>query len=352
MNNQFQNFLWDVTRIQSTIDFTTPGKRFGDLRLKYSDNHTALGYIPIPAGVIINGTGPTVLLTGGVHGDEFEGPISLVKFLRDTHVQDVQGRIIVFPALNAPAVHASARVSPLDDGNLNRAFPGDPNGTPTEVIAHFVEHAVMPVCDVVIDLHAGGKAYWFSPCAMATYDEDRQRRDQIFQLAEVFGCPLVWVMGIFNDDRSVNGAAARNQIPSIAAELGGGGHAAPETLQLGEQGMRNCLRHLGALSGDVQPRTTPADYIEIVDMNQHIHATHRGLFEPVFSPGTRVSAGQPVGYIHSLSHLDTPPVRIDFPVDGIAFVRCHRGMVEQGEALAVVGVEAALPSKYIKSTAH
>ncbi len=349
---KFQDILWDRSRIQSSLDFTSPGKRFGDLRLKNSDNRTPLGYIPIPAGVIVNGSGPTVLLTGGVHGDEFEGPVSLIKFLRDTEAEDIQGRIIVFPALNSPAVNASARVSPLDDRNLNRAFPGDPNGTPTQVIAHFVESAVMPVCDVVIDLHAGGKAYWFEPCSMATYDDNPERQEQIMELAEVFGCPLIWVMGIFNDDRSVNGAAVRNEIISIAAELGGGGQVTPETQKLGDRGIRNCLRHLGVLSGEVRPRSTPAIRLEIVDANQHIHAPQRGLFEPAFSPGARVSAGDPVGCIHSLSHIDSPAIRVDFPVDGIAFVRSHRGLVEQGEALAVVGVESDTSDTKFKPSAY
>ncbi len=340
MSKKYSDIKWNETRIQSGLDFTSPGKRSGDLRLKYSDNQTPLGYIPIPAGVIINGTGPTILLTGGVHGDEFEGPISLVKFLRETNVDDIQGRVIIFPAINAPALNASARVSPLDDGNLNRAFPGDPNGSPTQVIAHFVESAVMPVCDVAIDLHAGGKAYWFSPCSMATYDDDPTRQAIIMELADVFGCPLVWVMGIFNDDRSVNGAAVRNKIPSIAAELGGTGHVSPDTMKLGEQGIRNCLRHLGVLSGEVEPRKEPATFFKIVDANQTVYATHRGLFEPAFTPGDRVSAGDLVGYIHSISHIEEPPIRIEFPIGGVAYVRCHRGLVEHGEGLAVVGVES------------
>ena len=68
-------------------DISSPGKRCGDLRLKFSDNNIALGYAPIPAGVIINGVGPTFFLTS----NEFEGPMSLIKFLRDTSVDDVQG---------------------------------------------------------------------------------------------------------------------------------------------------------------------------------------------------------------------------------------------------------------------
>ena len=344
MSTPYPDLLWANTRIQSNLDFVSPGKRTGDLRLKHSDNEIALGYIPIPAGVIINGDGPTVILTGGVHGDEFEGPISLIKFLRDTNVNDIQGRVIVIPALNAPAVNAAARVSPLDDGNLNRAFPGDRDGTPTQQIANFIESTVMPVCDYAIDLHAGGKAYWFSPCAMATYDDDPDRYNTIMKLAEVFGCPLVWVMGIFNDDRSVNGAAVRNEIPSIAAELGGGGHVTPETLQLGEQGIRNCLRHIGVLNGDVKPNQSRPTFVKITDAKQHVYTTHRGLFEPAFAPGDRVQAGDPVGYIHSLDHIDSPPVLIEFPFDGVAFVRCQRGLVAKGEALAVLGVDVEQPS--------
>ena len=133
----FAPLLWDQTRISTNLDFTTRGKRFGHLRLKYSDNRTALGYIPIPAGVIINGSGPTVLLIGGVHGDEFEGPVALLKLLHEVEAAEVSGRIIVLPALNAPAVHAASRVSPVDGGNLNRTFPGDPDGTPTAMIANF-----------------------------------------------------------------------------------------------------------------------------------------------------------------------------------------------------------------------
>ena len=85
----FAPLFWNQTRISTNLDFTTPGKRFGHLRLKYSDNQTALGYIPIPAGVVINGSGPTVLLIGGVHGDEFEGPVALLKFLHEVEAAEV-----------------------------------------------------------------------------------------------------------------------------------------------------------------------------------------------------------------------------------------------------------------------
>ncbi len=352
MKTRLRDPLWNKTPVQSSLDFSSPGKRCGDLRLRYSNNQYALGYIPIPTGVVVNGNGPTVLLTGGVHGDEFEGPIALIKFLNDVDVDAVRGRIIVIPTLNAPALHVAARVSPLDDVNLNRAFPGDPKGTPTQIIAHFIEKALMPVCDVAIDLHSGGKAFWFSPCAMATYDNDPERQTKTVELAEVFGCPYVWLMGMFNDDRTVNGAALRNNIPSIAAELGGGGQATPETVKLGEQGIHNCLRHLNVLTGDQPLQLQKAKFFKIIDANQHIYSTHRGLFEPAFSPGDSVVAGDPVGYIHNISQLDTPAVRVEFTVDGVAFVRCHRGLVEHGELLALVGVESSKPDGTFELNAY
>ena len=333
----FAPLFWNQTRISTNLDFTTPGKRFGHLRLKYSDNQTALGYIPIPAGVVINGSGLTVLLIGGVHGDEFEGPVALLKFLHEVEAAEVSGRIIVLPALNAPAVHAASRVSPVDGGNLNRAFPGDPDGTPTAMIANFVEKAVMPVCNAVIDLHSGGKAAWFSPCAMALQYEDAALSELNLNLAEIFGSPYIWLMGSLNDNRSVNYAAVRNNLPNIAAELGGGGQVSPETLKIGERGIANCLKFLNVLSGEPEPRQEPATILKIDDAAQHIYTTHRGLFEPRFSPGDVVSTGDIVGFVHNLDHIETAPVKIQFPMAGVAFVRCHRGLVAQGELLATVG---------------
>ena len=331
------------SRIFCDLDLTKPGKRFGDLRLKYSDNRIALGCVLIPIGMIENDQGPTVLITGGVHGDEFEGPVAVLKLLHKLKVSDVKGRIIGLPALNAPALQASARVSPLDDGNLNRAFPGDPNGTPTQMIADFVENSLMPMCDAVIDLHSGGKSAWFSPCTMAVLNDNRSMSKTNLELAEIFGSRYIWLMGELNDDRSVNFAALRNEIPMIAAELGGGGQISPEPLAVGEQGIRNCLNYLGVLSDGIAPRPEPPIYFEITHHSQHIYSPHRGLFEPTFEPGDIVSKGDVVGYIHDIERIENSPTCITFPQGGVAVTRCHRGFVERGEQLAIAGSIADRP---------
>ena len=157
---------WTKTNIRATLDFTAQGKQIGDLRLPWSGNEQPLGYHPVPVAVLKNGTGPTLLLAGGTHGDEYEGPAALMQLLHSFNPAQLQGRLIIFPVLNTPAVTAGARCSPLDDGNLNRAFPGNRSGGPTSMIAQFIEDVVLPECDAAIDFHSGGNACVFAPLTM------------------------------------------------------------------------------------------------------------------------------------------------------------------------------------------
>src|SRR6478735_1011961 len=122
--------------IAMDVDLEAAGVQRGYLRLPYSQDTSAYGHIPIPIVVARNGEGPTVLLTGGVHGDEYEGPIALARLICDLTLKAIRGRIIVVPSLNLPALLAGKRLSPIDGINLNRCFPGDRNGSPTNLIAH------------------------------------------------------------------------------------------------------------------------------------------------------------------------------------------------------------------------
>ena len=121
--------------LHASIDLDVPGKRVGHLALNWSDNAHAYGVIPVPIAVIANGRGSTVLVTAGVHGDEYEGLVIVRRLLQSIEARDVAGRIFLMPAVNLPAVRASKRVSPIDRQNMNRAFPGDVTGGPTAMIA-------------------------------------------------------------------------------------------------------------------------------------------------------------------------------------------------------------------------
>ena len=121
--------------VSATVDFGLDGVQHGFLRLPYSRDDAAWGSVMIPVTVVKNGEGPTALLTGANHGDEYEGPIALFELARSVRPEDVTGRVIIVPAMNQPAFAAGTRTSPIDKGNMNRAFPGRPNGTVTEKIA-------------------------------------------------------------------------------------------------------------------------------------------------------------------------------------------------------------------------
>lgn len=329
------------SRIHCNIPLDEPGKHIGDLYLRHSDNRQPLGYYPVPIATIANGNGPTALLIGGVHGDEFEGPVALMRLLHGLDPSMVLGRIIFLPALNMPAAHASTRVSPLDDANLNRAFPGDANGGPTAMLAHFVEEILMPECDAVIDLHAGGKASIFAPSALASRHEDADLFEKNLTLARLFGAPLIWVLGAYNDNRSVNAAAARKRVPMIAAELGGGGACTPEHADLAEQGILRCLAHIGILENAPQSGISPRA-VEILSPGQNLFAARSGLFDRAFSAGDEIVAGQDAGALHMIGEPSRPPLRLNFPMSGVVLAHGNRGNVERGEMLAMVARDAQL----------
>ena len=264
-----------------------------------------------------------------------------MRLMHGLRPEDLSGRIIIIPALNMPAVDASARVSPLDDQNLNRAFPGERDGGPTAMLADYVERILMPHCDAVIDIHCGGKASVFAPSALATRVEEKGLFKQNLALARVFGAPFIWLLGAFNDNRSVNSAAARQGVPMIAAELGGGGNCDPAMADLAEAGIRRCLAHMGIVEAgaDVPEK---ARLIEISELGQNLYAPAAGLFDRAFSAGAEVSEGQHAGYIHLIGEPARPPIELVFPSAGIVLAHGNRGNVERGEMLAMVTREVQL----------
>ena len=124
--------------LRPTVDFDADGVQHGYLKIPYSGDDSAWGAVMIPVTVIKNGNGPTALLTGGNHGDEYEGPIALWDLTKGLSNEQIQGRVIIIPAMNYPAFRAGKRTSPLDGGNMNRAFPGNAEGSITEIIADYL----------------------------------------------------------------------------------------------------------------------------------------------------------------------------------------------------------------------
>jgi predicted deacylase len=327
------------------IDLEAPGKRHGFLRLPHSTHASAYGWIPIPIGVIAHGAGPTVLMVAGNHGDEYEGQIVLGRLLREVAPGQVRGRLIILPAANFPAAQAGRRVSPIDGGNLNRMFPGDPLGGVTQQIAFHITEALLPRADAVIDLHSGGSSLIYAPSALIRRGEDEAHFARSLALLKAFGAPLSYIVRPgTNGGRTLSDTAYRRGVLHLGTELGGGGHAGAEAIRVAERGVAGALRHLGVaeLDWDAGPPRPPTRILDLGGDDYYVFAPDPGVFQPLAEPGEAVRAGQQAGLIH---HTETPwrdPTPVVFQRDGIVLVKRWPGMTARGDCLYHLGTESGL----------
>jgi len=320
--------------ITSEVDFDAPGKQTGYLRLPHSTHRSAYGWIPIPVACVANGDGPTALLLAGNHGEEYEGQVILSNLIRDLAPDDVAGRIIILPMANFPAAAAGRRTSPIDDGNLNRRFPGDPTGGVTDVIAHFIEEVLAPRADILFDLHSGGSSLTYLPTAfLAAPPDDTQRTDRR-ALLQAFGLPF----GLFYESDPTttfsSGAAARKGLTSVMTELGGGGAVTPSVLRLAEDGLKRALALLGVYRGPTPPPADgPPARILDEDTEQLVYADEPGLFEPLVELGDEVEPGASAARIHHVETPGRPPTEVAFEAGGLVLCKRVPARVERGDCL-------------------
>jgi N-alpha-acetyl-L-2,4-diaminobutyrate deacetylase len=322
--------------ITPTIPLDARGKHHGFLRLPHSRNDSAWGAVMIPVTVICNGTGPTALLTGGNHGDEYEGPIALQALAQALEPDAITGRVILVPFMNLPAFRAGTRVSPIDGGNLNRAFPGAPDGTVTQKIAHYFARVLVPMADVVLDVHSGGRTLDFLPMACAHRLENPAQEAACMAAAEAFGAPYTLRMreidaaGMFDTEVEAQGKVF------VTTELGGGGTATARSARIAREGARNVLIHAGILAGEPVHRATVG-----LDMpgDDCFHIAHEaGLVEPLIDLGETVAAGQPLARIWPADRTGAEPRTVVAQRAGLLAARHFPGLVQMGDCLAVVAV--------------
>lgn len=327
--------------VGTDIDYDREGFQSGFLRLPHSHDRSGYGYIPIPIAVLKRGDGPTVLLTGGNHGDEYEGPIALMKLLAGMPELVISGRLIVIPSLNFPAVLKGSRTSPLDGVNLNRAFPGKRNGSLTEMIAHYVDTELFTRADFAFDIHAGGASTNYLPTVLAQPPLDPARRASYRRAVEAFGSPRLLVMDLLGEDRTFGAAAERRGVAFMCGEFGGQAVCSLDGLRVVEQGLPRLLHALGLLDGPAPTAYDGPTRLMKVDGPQHyIFAPVQGIFEPCFRLGDEVVAGQLAGRIFDPRHPARLPAEIHFA--GAGTVVCIRALaqVEPGDCLGHLGCDA------------
>jgi N-alpha-acetyl-L-2,4-diaminobutyrate deacetylase len=325
--------------ISPTIDFEADGTQHGFLRLPYSRDDSAWGSVMIPISVIRNGEGPTALLTGANHGDEYEGPVALQELALRLDSGEVTGRVIIVPAFNYPAFRAASRTSPIDRGNLNRAFPGRPDGTVTEKIADFFQRTLVPMADVVLDFHSGGKTLDFVPFAAAHVLADKAQEAACVAAMRAFNAPYSAMLLEIDNAGMYDTAVEEQGKVFVSTELGGGGTATARSIAIARKGARNFLIHAGVLAGDLEFQ--PSIELDMPDGDCFVFAEHDGLIEPVVDLGAKVAKGEPVARIWPLERTGREPLVYGARRDGLLASRHFPGLVKAGDCMAVVAVVVA-----------
>ncbi|MGE4250261.1 MAG: succinylglutamate desuccinylase/aspartoacylase family protein [Parvibaculaceae bacterium] len=330
------------SRIWTELDFDAEGKHSGYLHLPHSVNDSAYGTIAIPIAVIRNGKGPTVLIMGGIHGDEYEAQIVICRLMRELAPDHLRGTVILIPAVNLPAAMAGTRVSPLDDLNMNRCFPGDPNGRPTEQLAHYVDSVLLPRCDVWLDWHSGGWSLDYMPFASIHRFRDAALTETNLRALAAFGGPVGVVWSFFDEPRMAKGCAERHGLVYLGSEFGGGGSVNRAGVALAYDGTLRVLKHLGVLAPTAPFAITPPQatrYFDIAGRNHNIYAPHPGLFEPCCGLGEAVRAGALVGLIHYVDDPLRPPATVHARTDGTVLCLRHPGRTRRGDCIVQLGTE-------------
>jgi predicted deacylase len=324
------------------IDWETPGARRYSVPFTYDGTW---GRMRLPLYVACGPKpGKTVVAIGGTHGDEYEGPVAFKNLITTFDPSTlVEGRLIVIPVLAVTAFRAARRESAVDGVNMNRAFPGNPRGTLTSRIAHFVTTEVLRRADIVIDIHSAGAAMEIARTMSFHQVNDPALFAQFRDTAMLFGTPFVMIYtsdmgsGLLTEE-----AEAMGKI-TIGSELGYGASTDLWGVRWAHEGTLNVMRHFGLIDGDLVDVTPPGldkqRLVSATDVNRWITAPVSGISEPLVPLGSFVTKGTPVTAIHDFERWDEPPIVISADGDGCVLNRKFRAATEQGEVVMIIADE-------------
>jgi N-alpha-acetyl-L-2,4-diaminobutyrate deacetylase len=322
--------------ISATVDFDAQGVQHGFLRLPYSRDDSAWGSVMIPIAVVKNGDGPTALLTGANHGDEYEGPVALMDLASSIDPAQVSGRVIIIPAMNYPAFRAAKRTSPIDAGNLNRSFPGKPDGTVTEKIADYFARVLLPMTDIAVDIHAGGKTLDFVPFACAHRLPDKRQEDACVAAMVAFSAPFSMMLLEIDSAGMYDTTVEEMGKTFISTELGGGGSSSARSNAIAKRGIRNVLIHAGILKGQIDRQ--PSVMLDMPSPDCFTFSEHGGLFEVCLDLGERVVQGDVIAKVWPVDRTGLPPVPYRAKMDGLLTARHFPGLIKIGDCMSVIAV--------------
>ncbi|HLH36079.1 MAG TPA: succinylglutamate desuccinylase/aspartoacylase family protein [Alloacidobacterium sp.] len=338
------------------IEFDKPGKHHYQLAF-HIDSGWGYSLVPI---TIINGSRPAgseakppgLVAFGGTHGNEWEGQLAVKQLCQQLDPDQISGCVILMPQLSQSACAINQRVSPFDHVNMNRAFPGNPRGTISYRIAHFVKSMIFPRVRVVVDLHAGGREGGFALCTSFHPMRDPAQWVEISRVAALFDTPFMLIYssemasGLLTDEAEAEGKIA------VGGEFGFGESVNRRGVLHAVAGIQNVLRFYGMLSGDIV-RIDPARrqapvLVDARNLEDYTPCPQDGVWEPQVDLGDEVHEGELIGRLHSFSDHTVPPMELRAHREGILIMMCGTAQCRQGTTLFVIARRAPLESPPMK----
>lgn len=331
------------------VDFDRPGKHHYRLAF-HLDSGWGFSLVPL---TVINGLRPSaqgssaaMAVFGGTHGNEWEGQVTVKRLCQELDPNEISGRVILMPQLSQSACAANQRVSPYDNVNMNRAFPGNPRGTISYRIADFVKSRVFPKVRVVIDLHAGGREGGFALCTSFHPVPDPAQFAEMSRVACLFDTPFALIYssqmasGLLTDEAEAEGKIA------IGGEFGFGEGVNRRGVLHAHDGVLNVMRHYGMLGGEISKidpgRASAPRLVDAQHLEDYIPAPLSGIWEPLVELGEDVKPGQLLGRIHDFSNHSAPAREIYAHRAGVMIMMCGVATCQQGTTLLVIARDASL----------
>jgi predicted deacylase len=308
----------------------------------------ASGALEVPARVdegttipvtVIHGArqpGPVLALVAGTHGMEYVPIVALQRLRGAIDPATLRGTVVLVHVANLPSfLRRTIYYSPVDGKNLNRVFPGSPEGTLSERIADVITREVIARADVVIDLHCGDGNEWLRPYTywIATGDPEVARRSR--ELALAFGLERIVVDRERPTDPRAsvylsNTAVLRGK-PALTTETGGLARVDEASIALVERGVAGVLRHLGMREDGPPPVVAPV----WIERHVVLRAGATGLLTALVEAGARVEADAPVARIADFHGRPLEEIRAPFAGEVLYVVATPP--ISTGEPVAMIG---------------
>jgi len=271
-----------------------------------------------------NKPGPTILLMGGIHGDELIGVEVVRRLIADRHLNPETGTIIAIPVVNLFGFLHKSREFP-DGRDLNRSFPGSKDGPLASQVAYVIMHQIMPHVDVAIDFHSGGGRRYNVPQIRCHIENPEELR-----LAKVFGARYILYSNYREKSFREKGSKMGKSI--LVYEGGESLRFEEEPIQEAIDGTKRVLDHLG-----IQPlqNMTEMPLSITLGSSKWIRAKMSGLFRNFVDQGVGVVKGQVIGSISDPYGDSEIMVKATFSGFIIGFNRLP--LVNKGDALFHIG---------------